>query len=145
MKWYQGLTLGKKILTCFLLVACLSGLSGILCAGSIWDVSRRAELMYTGNLVPISDLTAVVQGYQTSLYLLRDIVIDQSPQEQNEHLEKLKESEARVTRGLAAYFAANRSGETASLQKSLDEDLKLFDFFRDKIVELAGTERRTRR
>ena len=67
MNWYQRLTLGRKILTGFLLVAGISGLSGILCTGSIWEVSRRAELMYTGNLVPISDLTAVVQGYQTSL------------------------------------------------------------------------------
>jgi methyl-accepting chemotaxis protein len=142
MNWYQRLTLGKKILTGFLLVACISGLSGILCTGSIWDVSRRAELMYTGNLVPISDLTVVVQGYQTALYLLRDIIIDKSPQEQNDHLDKLKQAEARVTKGLAAFFAANRSDEAAALQKSMAEDLKLFDYFRDKIVELATTERR---
>ena len=142
MNWYQRLTLGRKILTGFLLVAGISGLSGILCTGSIWEVSRRAELMYTGNLVPISDLTAVVQGYQTTLYLLRDIIIDKSPQEQNDHLEKLRQSEARVTKGLAAFFAANRSGEATALQKSMGEDLKLFGFFRDKIVELATSERR---
>jgi methyl-accepting chemotaxis protein len=142
MNWYRKLTLGKKILTGFLLVASLSGLSGIFCTGSIWEVSRRAELMYTGNLVPISDLTVVVQGYQASLSLLRDIIIDKSPQEQNDHLEKLKLSEARVSLGLAAYFAANRSREAAALQKSMGEDLKLFDYFRDKIVELATTERR---
>ena len=142
MKWYRRLKLGGKILTGFLLVAGLSGLSGILCAGSIWDVGRRAELMYTGNLVPISDLTDVVQGYQTSLYLLRDIVIDKSPQEQNDHLEKLKQAEARVTKGLASFFAVNRSAQTQALQKSMDEDLKLYSFFRDKIVELATTERR---
>jgi methyl-accepting chemotaxis protein len=139
--WYHAMTLGRKILTGFLLVACLSGLSGILSAGSIWDVSRRAELMYRSNLVPISDLTDVVRGYQTSLYLLRDIVIDKSPQEQNDHLEKLKQTEARVAKGLAAFFASNRSVESTALQKSISEDLKLFDFFRDKIVELATTQR----
>jgi methyl-accepting chemotaxis protein len=140
--WYHAMTLGRKILTGFLLVACLSGLSGILSAGSIWDVSRRAELMYRNNLVPISDLTDVVRGYQTSLYLLRDIVIDKSSQEQNDHLDKLKQTEARVTKGLATFFASNRSVESATLQKSISEDLKLYDFFRDKIVELATTERR---
>ena len=140
--WYHAMTLGRKILSGFLLVACLSGLSGILSAGSIWNVSRRAELMYSANLVPISDLTDVVRGYQTSLYLLRDIVIDKSPQEQNDHLEKLKQTEGRVAKGLAAFFASNRSVESASLQKSIGEDLKLYDFFRDKIVELATTERR---
>ena len=66
MNWYHGLTLGRKILAGFLLVACIAGLSGILAAGSIWDVGRRGELMYTGNLVPISDLTEVVKGYQSS-------------------------------------------------------------------------------
>ena len=142
MSWYHGMTLGRKILAGFLLVACISGLSGVLSAGSIWDVSRRAELMYSANLTPISDLTDVVKGYQTSLYLLRDIVIDQSPQEQNDHLEKLKLTEASVAKGLAAFFASNRSVEAAALQKSIGEDLKLFDYFRDKIVELATTQRR---
>ena len=142
MSWYHGLTLGRKILTGFLLVACIAGLSGILAACSIWDVSRRGELMYTGNLVPISDLTDVVKGYQTSLSLMRDIIIDQAPQEQNDHLEMLKQSEGRVTKGLAAFFASNRSTEAAALQKSINEDLKLYDYFREKIVELAITERR---
>jgi len=142
MNWYQRQALGKKILTGFLLVAGISGLSGMLGTGSIWEVGRRAELMYTGNLIPISDLTSVVQGYQTSLVLLRDIIIDKSPQEQNDHLELLKQSEARVTKGLASYFAANRSGEAVALQKSMNEDLKLYLYFRDKIVELATTERR---
>lgn len=142
MKWYHGLTLGKKILAGFLLVAGISGLSGMLAAGSIWGVSQRAELMYSGNLVPISALTDVVKGYQSSLYYLRDIVIDKSPQEQNDHLEKLKLSEAGVVKGLADFFAANHSAELAPLRKGLAEDLKLYDFFRDKIVELATTDRR---
>ena len=86
MNWYIGLTLGRKILLGFLMVACISGLSGILAAGSIWDVGRRGELMYTGNLVPISDLTEVVKGYNSSLSLMRDIIIDKAPQEQKEHL-----------------------------------------------------------
>ena len=142
MKWYRGMTLGKKFLAGFLLVAGISGLSGILSAGSIWDISRRAELMYSANLVPVSDLTEVVKGYQTSLYLLRDIVIDKSSQEQNDHLEMLKQTELKVAKGLDRFFASNRSAEAAALQKSIGEDLKLFDYFRDKIVDLATTERR---
>ncbi|GFO57713.1 methyl-accepting chemotaxis protein [Geomonas silvestris] len=141
-KWYVSLTLGRKILAGFLLVACLSGLSGLLGSGSIWEVSRRGELMYTANLVPVSDLTEVVKGYQMALNLLRDIVIDKSPQEQKEHLEKLLQSEQAMAKGLNAFFAAQRSGEALALRKGIDEDLKLFDFFRDKIVDLSGTDRR---
>lgn len=142
MNRYRGLTLGRKILAGFLLVACISGLSGILAAGSIWDIGRRGELMYTGNLVPISDLTDVVKGYQSSLTLMRDIVIDNTQQERNDHLELLKQSEARVTKGLASFFASQRSAEAAALQKSIGEDLKLYDFFREKIVDFAATDRR---
>lgn len=126
----------------FLLVACISGLSGILAASSIWDVSRRAELIYAGNLVPVSDLIDVVKAYQTSLYCLRDIVMDNSAPERNEHQEKLKQSEARVTKGLAAFFLSNRSKEAVVLQNSIGEDLKLYDFFRDKIKDLASSDRR---
>jgi len=142
MNWYSRMTLGRKILAGFLLVACLSGASGIFAAGSIWEVSRRAELMYSDNLVPISELPEVVKGYQTSLYLLRDIIIDGSPQEQNEHLELLKQSGVKVEKGLAAFFASDRSLEAAALQKSITEDLRLFGFFRDKIVDLAASDRR---
>lgn len=142
MDWYNGLSLGKKIVAGFLLVACVSGLSGILAAGSIWDVGKRGELMYTGNLVPISDLTEVVKGYKTSLMLMRDIVIDKSPQEQQDHLGRLKQSEAAVSKGLAAFFASNRSPEALTLQKSIGDDLKLYDFFREKIVDAATTDRR---
>ena len=142
MNWYNGLTLGRKIVAGFLLVACISGLSGILAAGSIWNVGKRGELMYTGNLVPISNLTDVVKGYKTSLSLLRDVIIDKAPQEQNDHLEKLKQAEASVTKGLAGFFAANRSAEAVALKKSIEDDLKLYEFFRDKIVDLAKTDRR---
>ena len=139
---YSGMPLGSRILAGFLLVACLSGLSGVLCAGGIWDVSRRAESMYSANLVPICDLTDVVKGYQSSLYLLRDIVIDKSPQEQKEHLDRLKQAEDRVAKGLGQFFAANRTPQAVALKAVIDEDLKLFDYFRDKIVDLSGSERR---
>ena len=142
MNWYIGLTLGRKILLGFLMVACISGLSGILAAGSIWDVGRRGELMYTGNLVPISDLTEVVKGYKSSLSLMRDIIIDKAPQEQKEHLENLSKSEEKVKKGLNSYFASNHSGEAVALQKVVVEDLKLYDFFREKIVDMATTDRR---
>jgi methyl-accepting chemotaxis protein len=134
--------LGGRILAGFLLVACLSGLSGILCAGGIQDVSRRGESMYSANLVPICDLTDVVKSYHCSLYLLRDIVIDKSPQEQKEHLDRLKQAEAGVAQGLGRFFAANRTPQALALKAVIDEDLKLFDYFRDKIVDLAGSERR---
>ena len=142
MNWYNGLTLGRKILAGFLLVACISGLSGILAAGSIWEVGKRGELMYTGNLVPISDLTEVVKGYKSSLALMRDIVIDGSPQEQNDHLEKMKQSDEAVAQGLARFFAANRSAEAVALQQGIGDDLKLYAFFREKIVDLARSGRR---
>ena len=142
MKWYNGLTLGRKILSGFLLVACISGLSGILAAGSIWNVAKRGELMYTSNLVPLSNLPDVVNGYQSSLTLMRDIIIDKAPQEQTDHLEKLKQSEGRVTKGLAGFFASNRSAAAVDLQKNIDEDLKLYEFFRQKIIDLATTDRR---
>jgi len=141
MNWYNGLTLGKKIVAGFLVVACISGLSGILSAGSIWDVGRRGEQMYTENLVPLNDLTEVVKGYNGSLTLMRDIIVDKAPQEQTDHLEKLKQAQARVEKGLTAYFASNRSPQAAALQKDIAEDLKLFNYFRDKIVELATTSR----
>ncbi len=142
MNWYNGLTLGRKILVGFLLVTGISGLSGILAAGSIWEVGKRGELMYTGNLIPLSNLPDVVKGYKTSLTLMRDIIIDKAPQEQTEHLEKLKQSEESVSKGLAAFFASNRSAEALVLQKSIDEDLKLYQFFREKICDLATTDRR---
>uniref|UniRef100_C6DZZ7 Methyl-accepting chemotaxis sensory transducer n=1 Tax=Geobacter sp. (strain M21) TaxID=443144 RepID=C6DZZ7_GEOSM len=138
MKWYCALPLGRKILAGFLLVAAVSGLSGILAAGSIYDVAARAERMYAGNLVPISGLPEVVREYQTSLCLLRDVVIDRSDQERLEHRELLRQSGGKVEKGLAAIFASNRSPQAAALQKSITEDLKLFGFFRDKIVDLAA-------
>jgi methyl-accepting chemotaxis protein len=141
MKWYHALPLGTKILAGFLVVAGVSGLSGILAAGSIYDVAARAERMYTGNLVPISGLPEMVREYQTSLCLLRDIVIDRSDQERVEHQELLKRSSANVEKGLAALLASNRSPQAAALQKKITEDLKLFGFFRDKIVDLAASGR----
>ncbi len=141
MKWHNGLSLGKKILAGFLLVAGLSGLSGVVAAGSIWDVSRRAEQMYTVNLVPISVLPEVVKNYQTSLALLRDIIMDRSPQERQEHLELLRHSDEKVEKGLASFFASNRSVQALELQKTISEDLKLYGFFRDKVVDLTASER----
>ncbi len=142
MEWYNKLTIGKKIVACFLLVACVAGLSGIFSTGVIWDVTKRGSLMYTSNLIPIRNLTEVVKGYQTSLAMLRDIIIDKSPQEQNEHRERLKQADDKVAKGLEAFFASNRSAEATALQKQITEDLQLYGYFRDKVVELSQTDRR---
>jgi methyl-accepting chemotaxis protein len=142
MHWYNKLTIGKKILAGFLLVACIAGMSGVFSTGVIWDVTRRGSLMYTSNLAPIRNLTDVVKGYQTSLAMLRDIIIDKSLQEQDEHLQKLKQADDKVVKGLAAFFASNRSTEASALHNQISEDLKLYGYFRDKIVEYSKSDRR---
>jgi len=142
LNWYIKLTLGKKILAGFLLIACVAGLSGVFSTGVIWDVTRRGSLMYASNFTPIRNLTDVVKGYQTSLTMLREIIIDKSPQEQDEHLEKLKQADDKVLKGLAAFNASNRSAEASALHKQISEDLQLYGFFRDKIIDYAKTDRR---
>ncbi len=139
---YMKLTLGKKILAGFLIVTGIVGASGLFSTGVIWEVTRRGALMYTSNFTPIRNLTDVVKGYQTSLAMLRDIVIDKSPQEQSDHLEKMKQADDKVMKGLAAFRASNRSAEAATLDKQISDDLKLYGFFRDKIVDYAQTDRR---
>lgn len=137
MRWYTKLTLGKKILAGFLVVACVAGLSGIFSTGVIWEITRRANLMYSTNLTPIRELTDVVKGYQTSLTLLRDITLDLSPQEQNDHRQQLKQTDEMVVKGLDAFMRSNHSHEIAALYQQMGEDLKLYNFFRDKIVDLS--------
>ncbi|HEX9080389.1 MAG TPA: HAMP domain-containing methyl-accepting chemotaxis protein [Desulfuromonadaceae bacterium] len=138
---YIKLTLGKKILAGFLVVAAIAGLNGVFSTGMIWDVTRRGSLMYTSNFTPILNLTDVVKGYQTSLAMLRDIIIDKSPQEQADHLDKLKQADDKVLKGLAAFHASNRSAEAAALYKQISEDLQLYGFFRDKIIDYAKSDR----
>ena len=142
MRWYANMTVGKRVLAGFLCVALVAGLSGIFSTGAIWEVSRQSTLMYTANLAPIRELTGVVSGYRSSLGLLRDIILDQSPQEQQEHQEKLKQAELQVSKGLEAFMRGNHSPEARALQQQITEDLKLYGYFRDKILDLAGSGRR---
>ena len=111
LNWYIKQTLGRKILAGFLIIAAIAGLSGVFSTGMIWDVTRRGSLMYTANFTPIRNLTDVVKGYQTSLTMLREIIIDKSSQEQAEHLEKLQQADDKVLKGLAAFHDSNRSAE----------------------------------
>lgn len=142
LNWYIKLTLGKKILAGFLIIAGIAGLSGIFSTGAIWEVTRSGNLMYTTNFTPIRNLTDVVKGYQTSLAMLREIIIDKSPQEQTEHLERLKQADDKVLKGLAAFHASNRSAEASALYKQISEDLQLYGFFRDKIIDYSRSDRR---
>ena len=142
LNWYIKQTLGRKILAGFLIIAAIAGLSGVFSTGMIWDVTRRGSLMYTANFTPIRNLTDVVKGYQTSLTMLREIIIDKSSQEQAEHLEKLQQADDKVLKGLAAFHDSNRSAEASALYKQISEDLQLYGFFRDKIIDYAKTDRR---
>ncbi len=139
MAWYARLTLGKKILAGFLLAACVAGLSGIVSTGVIWDVTRSATHMYQMNLTPIRELTDVVRGYQTSLTMLRDIIIEPSPQGQNDYRAKLIQTDRTVQKDLEFFIRSNRSPEVRALHKQINNDLKLYRYFRDKIIELAMT------
>lgn len=142
MKRYHNLSIGTKIMAGFLLVACVAITCGVYSTGVIWEVTRRGSLMYTSNISPINNLTDAVNGYQSSRYLLRDIIIDLSPQEQSDHLEKLKQVNDRVDKSLAAFIQSNHSPEALALHRQITEDLKLYDSFRQKSIELAMAGRR---
>ena len=64
MNWYDKLTLKKRLLSSFVLVALIAGAVGTVGILKIKQLNNADTALYEQNTMPLSRLTGIVNGFQ---------------------------------------------------------------------------------
>ncbi len=79
MKWFHDLKVGRKLVGSFLLVALLVVVVGYLGLSTMGQMNQDMNKLYAKQLIPVSQLLHLVEGYQRTRVNLRDVVIAPVP------------------------------------------------------------------
>ena len=59
MKWFINMKIRAKLLSCFIVLATLTGIVGVFGVTSMNNINHRSESMYNNNFLPVQDLKNV--------------------------------------------------------------------------------------
>ena len=137
MRWFYDMKIGAKLQTVFVLMAGVAGLIGWVGLSGTSEISKRAESVYTNQLVPIRDL-----GYANAAFLLsrtdtRDILLTKDAAGRRENVASLQEQTKRVDDYMAAYAKAEMSAEEKEAYPKFQNAWEQYKKVRDKGIALA--------
>ena len=139
MKWFRNLRISVKLLSAFLVIAIMVGVTAILGVVSLVDTNTKHEDLFMNYGNSQGYLGYVFGEYQTGRALLRDVCIDKDPQMAIKTQEKTAASDADMVSNLKQFEATCTTDEEKAMYADLEKKINAFRDIRDQIIS-AGVE-----
>ncbi len=137
MKWFYDLKVRVKLLSSFILVACLAGLVGYVGISSLRDVSSADTRLYEHMTLPIATVTDMAVDFQQIRVSYRDAILARNAAEQQKYSDALADFEQKMEK-------ANNQFEKMIIAQDIKDAFKDFVAtheaflpYQKRIVELA--------
>jgi methyl-accepting chemotaxis protein len=129
MSWFRNLKIRVKLVSCFVVLAIITGIVGYIGIDSISVINKNSDNLYKNNAVPSLNLSKI----QTQLQNVRSnhllALYEKSPEKLQSRLDEIKKSADANTEVLTKYETAITS----------DEDRELFNLVKKSLEEYRTT------
>lgn len=137
MKWFYNLKVGTKILSGFILVALIAGLTGYIGIKNIHSIGKLDKEMYELNTVPLGEIGDLASSLQRIRVNLRDIIIDKDSVSKNKYAAAITALSKQNDENLIKVEKTLQSEEGRRELDKLKTALDNFKPVSEKIVSLA--------
>jgi methyl-accepting chemotaxis protein len=137
MKWFADLRLANKLLTAFVAMAFVTGTVGFLGVRNIRELDDADTRLYTNMTVPIGELGQMTQAFQRIRVNLRDLLLSESEQEVQQHVQTIRELAAGIDNNAADFEKTILSAQVAQAFADCSAALRAYAPQRDKFVGLV--------
>jgi methyl-accepting chemotaxis protein len=138
MSW----NLGKKLVACFLVVAVLAAVIGLVGILRLRRMQAADEQMYRGSTVPITDVAEILHIFEKSRLLLNDIVDASSASRIDELEQQLNSGRDQASSLLADYEKTITTDEGRALLQQWKDARTASGESRNHVIELARAGRK---
>jgi len=66
MKWFYNMRISMKLISCFIVVAIISGVVGVIGISNITRINNNDTILYENMTVPLSEVADMARWFQRS-------------------------------------------------------------------------------
>jgi methyl-accepting chemotaxis protein len=107
MKWFYNLKIKTKLLTGFILVACVVGIVGFVGITNIKTLDESDTELYENITMPITEAADMGMAFQRLRINIRDMISANDPQDIQEQADKIAERRAEISTLAESFEAAD--------------------------------------
>ncbi len=139
MKWFGNLRISVKLLSAFLVIAIMVGVTATLGVLSLTDANASYQNLFVNYGNSQGYLGYVFGEYQTERSFLRDIVIDENVENALKTQEMAAESDTELMNNLELFKSTCVTEDEKAMCADLEKKINAFRDIRDQIIS-AGVE-----
>lgn len=79
MKWFYNMRISMKLISCFIVVAIISGVVGVIGISNITKINNNDTILYENMTVPLSEVADMARWFQRSRVNSRDMILYDDP------------------------------------------------------------------
>lgn len=143
MNWFSNLKTATKIISSFLIVSLLVAILGVFSITTIQSMNKSITNMYTGNLMPIRNLSNVLNDFQRMRVFLQDLTVVESTEDADDFKAKITDAQAKIATNLAAYTSMAVTAEEQTLLQELNTEYPAFLTLYEEALTLTDSENQT--
>ena len=91
MQWFKNMKIGSKLISCFILVAFIAGIVGVIGISNIITLNKNDEMLYKEITVPISEAAQMSKHFQEIRVINRDMILETDTEKINLAYQNIKE------------------------------------------------------
>jgi methyl-accepting chemotaxis protein len=136
MKWFSNLKIRIKLIICFIILACFTGLVGYIGIYNMSKINSRGVAMYEHNFIPAQQLSDVQRNllYIRSDYLL--LLYEKDMTKFQERLDEINQYADQNSEALTDYEKTIASDEERTIFNKVVESLDAYTDIRNAHIEL---------
>jgi methyl-accepting chemotaxis protein len=139
MKWFSNLKISTKLISTFILVSILAGVVGAVGIINIKSIDKKYSDLFVNFGVAQGDIGQLGITFNDSRTVIRDIIFLDDVNKRNENIAKLKESDKKMDEKLKKIEKSINTEEGSKVYKNLTEALYKYSAARDKVINLASS------
>ena len=137
MKWFYNLKIKTKLLTGFILVACVVGMVGYVGITNIKALEESDNELYENTTVPLAEAADMGIAFQRMRVNIRDMIAANDPQDIQEHGDKIVERREEIDKLAEAFEVKILSDEMTQLFQEFVDSRKVYSAELDAVMALA--------
>lgn len=137
MKWFYNLKIKTKLLTGFILVACVVGMVGYVGITNIKALEESDTELYENVTVPLAEAADMGIAFQRMRINIRDMIIANDPQDIKKNGDKIAERREEIDKLAEAFEAKILSDEMTQLFQEFVDSRKVYSAELDAVMALA--------
>lgn len=137
MQWFKNLSITKKIMSGFVLIATISGICGAFAVFEIHRISHETESMFLYNTEPLQYIGDIGVKFERIRVNLRDMYSEKDIGARKEHLKTVRSLDAGIDEDMKAFEQSLHNEKTKEQYVRLTKELRDFRLFQENVISLA--------